>query len=492
MSNLNKPVNSVKTNIDNYSICQEINGNISDIKFDICDYFSGQYKSLVDLSLTNLNLSYCSNNDPKDSKDFSLALFEMISNKKYPIDKYDPKNIFQYLNLIIWIEMKYFNSNINQWESFIEPYDIKIKLIQIIKRMRQRIEIRSSRMFNVNISCNVLKILKILKDKYEKLNNKIKQEKSFGITKSLSGIQTNEISLKILNKTGILLNIYFDNSDNPNYIEIENEKEFIKNELLNYKVNSKNDNSLNTTLSFGFDKKQPINFFNFNHNQTKNYLIKYNGENLNISVSSFVNDELCKCILFSSTVKIYNYSKFEDLKIVNSNNEFLVINSEEDISIPLNWFILPDKKIYLEYKGEKYILLNNISKSKEIIKNISFNDKNSISIDIQILNTKYDNNNNIDLINIILNPTITIHNETPFEMKWNNEIKIESTMKKSLYNIIPSKQDLIHIIKESKLQILYDNLLLNPMKLVKDEKEERYSIYFSNGKKTIYSRIEFE
>jgi hypothetical protein len=30
------------------------------------------------------------------------------------------------------------------------------------------------------------------------------------------------------------------------------------------------------------------------------------------------------------------------------------------------------------------------------------------------------------------------------------------------------------------------------MKLVKDEKEERYSIYFSNGKKTIYSRIEFE
>ena len=133
-----------------------------------------------------------------------------------------------------------------------------------------------------------------------------------------------------------------------------------------------------------------------------------------------------------------------------------------------------------------------ISKSKEIIKNISFNDKNSISIDIQILNTKYDNNNNIDLINIILNPTITIHNETPFEMKWNNEIKIESTMKKSLYNIIPSKQDLIHIIKESKLQILYDNLLLNPMKLVKDEKEERYSLLFSNGKKSIYSRIEFE
>ena len=493
LNNLNiQSKNIIKTNIDNYSICQEINGSLADMKFDICDYFSGQYKSLANLNIKNINLNYNSNNDPKDCKDFSLALFEMITHKKYNIDKYDPKNLYQYINLIIWIEMKYFNSNINQWECFFEPFDINFKLIQIIKRMRQRIEVKSSKIFNINLSCNVLRILKILKDKYEKMTKKIKEDENISIAKSLSGIQHSETVLKIINKTGISLNIFFDNQDNPEIIEIDNDKSFNLKELSYYKVNPKKDKSLNSTISFGLEKNNIINYFNFNHNQTKNYIINYNNQKLHISVSSYVNDELCKCILFSSTLKIHNYSQFDDLKILNSNNESILIKSDENISIPLNWYTLPNKEIYIEYKGEKYKLLKDINTLKEMPDKIEFNDKNSIAIDIQVLKNKYENKNIIELVNIIINPTILIHNQTPFEMKWNNYLKIEATMKKSLYCSIKKKQDLIHILKESKLQLLYRDLILNPTSIIKDEKSQRYSIIFSNGKKSFYSRIDFE
>ena len=105
----------------------------------MCDYNNGQYKSLIHLQLSNLSFVYLSNNDPKDSKNFCYSLVEIISGKKYPIEKFDTKNLFQFIKIGISLKMEYFNSIINQWESFIEPYTLNFTLIQIIKRMIQRI-----------------------------------------------------------------------------------------------------------------------------------------------------------------------------------------------------------------------------------------------------------------------------------------------------------------------------------------------------------------
>ena len=52
----------------------------------------------------------------------------MISGKKYPIEKYDPKNLFQFIKCGFSLKMEYFNSMINQWESFIEPYSLNFNL----------------------------------------------------------------------------------------------------------------------------------------------------------------------------------------------------------------------------------------------------------------------------------------------------------------------------------------------------------------------------
>ena len=257
---LNKQkVKKIISNLDNYSICQEINGSISDIKFDICDYKSGQYKSLINLNLSNMSLVYLYNNDPKDSTNFSYSLIEMISGKKYPIEKYDPKNLFQFIKVGISLKMEYFNSLINQWESFIEPYTLNFNLIQIIKRMRQRIEITSNNMFNINISCNILKAIKTLINKYNTIYNINDDDNNIHITKTITGIHGKNI-LKIINDTGILLNVNFDNNENAQIIPIENEKSFTEKDLKKYNVIYKNDNSFDTTLSFCLEKNKSINF----------------------------------------------------------------------------------------------------------------------------------------------------------------------------------------------------------------------------------------
>ena len=490
-SELNKQkIKKILSNLDDYSLCQEINASISDINYDMCDYNNGQYKSLIHLQLSNLSFVYLSNNDPKDSKNFCYSLVEMISGKKYPIEKFDPKNLFQFIKIGISLKMEYFNSIINQWESFIEPYTLNFTLIQIIKRMRQRIEINSNDMFNINVSCNVLRILKTIKDKYEKINNNYEdKENTNNIAKTYSGFHGKNI-LKIINNTGILINITFDNSENSEFIEIINEKSFSTKDLLKYNVIHNNDNSFNTTISFSLEKNKPINFFNMNHNQNKNYIIEYNNTKLNISVSSFINDELCKCILFTSTLKIYNYLKYEEINISN-DNDIITIKSNDYTAIPLKWFISNDKKIHFHYKENEGILIKDINKPKEIPENLLFKDNTSISIDLQILKSKYDEKDLIELINIILNPTISINNKTPFEIKWNEEI-IEPTMKKSNYFIIKEKESLVQIFQGSNVKLFYLNQNLNCSDLIKDENEEKYSILFSNSQKEIYTRIEFE
>ena len=100
--------------------------------------------------------------------------------------------------------MKYFNLNINQWECYLELFDKNLKLIQVIKRMRQIIEFKSSRKFDVNLSYNILGILKILKDMYEKMTKKIKEYEYFYHKKTFSHIQHSKTLLKIINKKRII------------------------------------------------------------------------------------------------------------------------------------------------------------------------------------------------------------------------------------------------------------------------------------------------
>ena len=488
--NKNKKVKKIKSNLDKYSFCQEIKGNIGEINFNVCDFFNGQYKSLINLKLSDINLTYFSNNEPKDSKNFCDSLVEMISGRKNRIDFYEPKSLFRYLEMSISLKMDYYNSNINQWESFIEPFDLNLKLIQVLKRMRQRIEINCDKMLNINISCNILKVIKILISKYQRINNiKEDEEKNDYILKKFSGIYKGNKVLKIINETGIKIIVIFDNNEHNKEIEIENEKSFTNNELNDSNVIFENNNSFNSTISFKYENNNPINFFNFSHNQIKNYEIEYGEMKLKILVSSYIDEESCKTIKFSSNILIHNYTQYNELNIVNSNNESINIKQDDFSSIPLSWLILNDKKLYLYFQQEKFVLCEDLSKPKEISECISFKNNISISLDYEILKDKYENEESNEFINIILNPPMLIVNNTPFKIKI-NDIVIDSSLKKSLYDIVSKKGNLIENFKNSNLKIIYENIDFNCKDVINEN--DKYLIIFSNEEKEISARIEIE
>ena len=153
----------------------------------------------------------------------------MISNKNFSIEKFDNKNLYVYLLTNIKFEVTYFNLFLNQWESFIEPINLKIYYIQVLKKMRPRIEIKSSNMLNLNISSNIIKILKIMKDKYEEKLIKKKEENKIEIKKT-SSFKTNEENKQILivkNNLGVNVNFWFDNKDK----KLNDTKKSIKNKI---------------------------------------------------------------------------------------------------------------------------------------------------------------------------------------------------------------------------------------------------------------------
>ena len=176
-SNNNNSKNSYTTNIDSFSNFIECSFNQKSVSIKLYDYFKGSFRKILSINLKEMSCVYLSNSDPKDATNFSNALIEMISGINFPIEIYDIKQLFQYCLFKFNFEINYFNLYLNQWESFLEPFSINIYLIQVLKRMRKRLEINSNeKIINFNISCNVLKILKIVME-ISKIILKIKELK---------------------------------------------------------------------------------------------------------------------------------------------------------------------------------------------------------------------------------------------------------------------------------------------------------------------------
>ena len=87
-------------------------------------------------------------------------------------------------------------------------------------------------------------------------------------------------------------------------------------------------------------------------------------------------------------MKIHNYLKHDEVTLTNSEHDLLTIKSDENASIPLKWFILKDKKIYIQYEDNLAILFKDINKPKEVQENLLFKNDSSISIDLQVLKVK--------------------------------------------------------------------------------------------------------
>ena len=458
---------SITNNIANYSNYLEFNYKPKTLSFQFFDYINFTYQKMLNISLSELTFNYNSNSNPYKTENFEKSLIEMISNKNFFIEKFDNKNLYVYLLTNIKFEVTYFNLFLNQWESFIEPINLKIFYIQVLKKMRPRIEIISSNMLNLNISSNIIKILKIMKDKYEEKLIKKKEENKIDIKKTNS-FKTNEENKQILivkNNLGVNVNFWFDNKDkklNEFKFLLENNKEkiFTKKEIDELNINYKEmNNNFNTTFSFKINDYEEKNYVNFNYNFVHIFKIKVsNNFYVDLCVKIGINKDLIRTIKFSSNFKIKNKSENEKLFIVNYKDEKIKLEKNKNIKIPFDWFINENKIIYLineeKEHPDKKIFIKGIKKKNDKTK-IEYDDfdliKNeNITFDYFKLNSLF--NKNLFLYQIFINHSLILENKTPFDLGY-SQFKIKPLKSFNLYNLNINNEIIPIVLQTNNLSI---------------------------------------
>ena len=452
----------ITNNIDKYSNFLELNYKPKTLSFQFFDYINFTYQKMLNVSLSELTFNYNSNSNPLNSENFEKSLIEMISGKNFSIEKFDNKNLYLYLLTNIKFEITYFNLFLNQWESFIEPINLKIFYIQVLEKMRPRIEIKSSNMLNFNISSNIIKILKIMKEKYEQKLIKKKEEDKIDIKKTNSfktNIENKQI-LIIKNNLGVNVNFWFDNKDknlNEYKFLLENNKEkiFTKKDIDDLNINYREmNNYFNTTFSFKVNEYEEKNYVNFNYNFVHIFKIKVkNNIYVDLCVKIGINKDLIRTIKFSSNFKIKNNSENEKLFIVNYKDERIKLEKNKNLKIPFDWFInenkviylineeneAPDKKIFIKSKKKK-------NDKKEEYEDFELIKNENITFDYFKLGSL--NNKNLFLYQIFINPSLILENKTPFEMGY-SQYKINPLKTFNLYNL-NINNEIIPIVLQTK------------------------------------------
>ena len=489
-NNNNNSKNSYTTNIDNFSNFIECSFNQKSVSIKLYDYFKGSFRKILSINLKEMSCVYLSNSDPKDATNFSNALIEMISGINFPIEIYDIKQLFQYCLFKFNFEINYFNLYLNQWESFLEPFSINIYLIQVLKRMRKRLEINSNeKMINFNLSCNVLKILKIVIEKYKKiLNEKNDNKENIENNIKIKGFEENNIIIRFKNKTGENILFWFDNKKNSKQFELKNKncKEFTLEDINNENIDYKEiNNHFNTTFSFKINDKI-IKYNNINYSDVQFHRINIENDFFDLKIKSYINDNLIRIISFNSNILIKNKSEIDLIINNDKNNENIIINKHNNIYIPINWFKFKDSiKIFVQFNNEKKLLFRNLNDIFSINSFVSFENGENLSFDIIELESI--NNINIKSYKIIINSPISLFNKTPYDMKINNFV-LKSLSNNNLYkNInITNSDNVIKTILENKLKIFYKNnnkieeLTINKYKK-SIENTNCYNVSFSNN-----------
>ena len=463
------------------------------------------------------------NLNPKDSSNLMNYLINTFKHERKELNTYDKNNFYIYLNVFSNIEIKSLNNYLNQWEYFVEPLSIKFYYCQFLKRMRPNIELYIPDMLNVNFSLNFAKILAFTMKKFSMSREENKKNKEGKFFKS-EIIQENQHYLgmesPILifeNYAGVDMEIWFDNikyddSNKDLIIKLKNNEKFkLTNSLLKKFNVKKENNNLNSTISYKFclgkdilnnaniNEKNIIgNYFNINYHHIDMHEIN---ETTKISIESCSDNLLCRHIFFNSLISIKNDTKFKDIQLCNYDNT-QKINLKDKISqsVPISWFLYKNKTINLMLNNDSHALMKNISQINDINKYIQFNNNEIVIIDIiryKInLEEYYFNNNSIEKkdifrIDIILSPPINLINNTPYEFIVNNDDKILSTKSLNIYNnnfnllsnyvkIINDKVNekknnermiILKIIKDIKLEMIYDDGVLTASSLIKEEIE---------------------
>ena len=472
---------SVKYNYDNYYDMYSYDIVCANLYIKFYDIIDGVYQSLLEVSLKDITFDFYQNTNPKDGTNLVNYLKESfnpdIQNKK-KFDTYDKTKFYMYLKIMTKIEIKSLNNYLNQWEYFIEPFNIDFYFIQLLYRMSPIIEIYIKNMININLSLYFVNILQfaITKITAKEEENKKKKEKEEALNLSLNDDKFNAPKyirdetpvLIIENCSGDDMEVWFDNVKNDLYnkdyiIKIKRNEnyEFTIDSLNKYNIVKKN-NNFNSTISYKFcleqtlidnmkvDKQKLVGqCFNINYH---NIIIHDISKEVKVSVECCSDNLLIRHIIFSSLISIKNETKFKDIEISNKNEKILLKDKKWQ-NVPISWLLDKNNKILnLSIENEDKSLIKNLDDLSHINSVVKFKKDKVVMCDIIKykfnLDEYYKNTESFikreEIFKTEINITSPIYllNNTPYTFVINDNEKILST--KSISSYTPNEKLLLY------------------------------------------------
>lgn len=331
---------SIKYNITNFNNLMDVNFKLDKAIIKLIDNTGVYDTPLNKIELSKISFKFISNSDPSDSDNMAQALVEMISQKE--VTHYNIYHLYKYLDACFNLEFLSYNQKVSDWEPILEPWNATVKMSQVNKFTRLKIDFISDVMLNMNLSfISVGVVNKIMKKMGEDESNWIEEGNNLSIANKsekekkilLSG--GNEISLEFINLTGLELSFWFDAQKSHKFLLKSAEKKyFTKNEMnLFYKKLTDSELSLMKKDKFTFTifNCDPIEGVDFSYNhytnirlplgkQMRNIHNDYNFIEVSVKIK---NSGLMKSISIESNMTIHNNTQFRIGLHVVKSHEFV-------------------------------------------------------------------------------------------------------------------------------------------------------------------------
>ena len=346
-SKLKKKIDELNTKLENQIMDNTTHFNgLFDVNFKLDKAIiklidnTGYYEvPLAKIELSKISFKFIQNSDPRDSDNMAQALIEMMTRRE--MSDYNIYNLFKYMDSCFNLEVLSYNEKVSDWEPIMEPWNATVKMTQVSKVTRLKIDFNSDLFLNLNLSFSSVQIFNQMMKKLQEDDSRwISEEKTIVVKNPKSTkkiISDNEISLEIANFSGFDFTFWLDADSAKNKYDLKtNEKKyFTKDEI--YQLNKKiKDDEISMMkkdkVSFVLLGCEPIESIDFSYNHFKNLRVRL-GDNYTASIRSnfdFVeicikiqNSGLIKSITIESNLAIHNNTHHRIGLLVVRANEFL-------------------------------------------------------------------------------------------------------------------------------------------------------------------------
>jgi len=335
--------NQVKYNTKNFNALMDVNFKLDKAIIKLIDNTGYHEIPLAKIELSKVSFKLISNSDPCDADNMAQALVEMMTRKE--IGEYNIYNLYKFMDACFNIEVSAYNEKVSDWEPILEPWNATVKMTQVDRVTRLKIDFNSDLFLNLNLSYSSVQIFNQMMKKLKEDESKwLSEEKNYQIktverknTRTKKFLSDNEISLEITNSSGVDFTFWLDADEGKNKYTLKtNEKKyFTKDEI--YQINKKIKDSEISLLrkdkfSFTLLDSDPIESIDFSYNHFTNLRVKLGKNYLPHIHSQFDFVEICikiqnsgliKSITIESNVAIHNNTNQRLGLLVVKSNDFI-------------------------------------------------------------------------------------------------------------------------------------------------------------------------